>query len=337
MQLSAAPAKITVPFANSGGKNSIPVASQIGITPGAASFTDGFPPLTRTPVASGGVPPAGLDMNGILYDVSAIVQWANGGAGYVYDAAFSTAVGGYAQGARVLRSDGNGYWLNTVDNNTTAPESGGAGWVPDDGVYGVAAVTMTNANVTLTALQYGQQIIKITGTLTTNVNLIFPALSGQWVVLNRTTGAYSITCKTAAGTGVAVSGTQPVVGDGTNIYASTLTGSLLASNNLSDLGSLSTALSNLGFTNSLGASGYQKLPGGLIIQWSAAGAAPSSVTFPLTFPTACFGVTATSNQAAYDEQGIGITSLTTSGFDYGNLGYTGQNRNFTAFWIALGN
>ena len=66
MQSSSAPSKLTMPFANSGSKNTVPVPSQIGITAGAASYTDGFPPLTMTPVAAGGVPPSGLDMNGHL-------------------------------------------------------------------------------------------------------------------------------------------------------------------------------------------------------------------------------------------------------------------------------
>ena len=35
---------------DSGKTYPIPVPSQIAITPGAASFTDGFPPLTRTPL-----------------------------------------------------------------------------------------------------------------------------------------------------------------------------------------------------------------------------------------------------------------------------------------------
>lgn len=225
MQLSNIPDKLVLPWATSGSKNAIPVASQIGITAGAASLTDGFPPLTMTPVAAGGVPPSGLDMNGILYEMSNILRWANAGGGYVYDSTFAndSHVGGYPKGARVMRSDGFGYWLNTVDNNVTDPESAGAaaaGWVPDFS-NGAAAVTMTSANITLTPLQYGKPLIVITGTLTGNLNLIFPAIVGRWVVINGTTGNYSITAKTAAGTGVVVPQgfVGPVDGDGVNIYS----------------------------------------------------------------------------------------------------------------------
>jgi len=224
MQFSSAPDKIVLPFANSGARNVIPVASQIGILPGAASLTDGFPPLTRTPEASGGLGPSGLDMNGILFSVSAISRWALAGGGYVFDTAFASDsnIGGYPKGARLLRSDGAGYWFNTVDNNTTDPESSGsasAGWVPDFS-SGVTAVTMTNSNVTLTAEQYGKPVIVITGLLTSNLSLIFPALTGKWTVINNTTGMYTITCRTASGTGVSANSVQLIVGDGTNLDSS---------------------------------------------------------------------------------------------------------------------
>lgn len=223
MQLTNTPGKLVLPFANAGAKNTIPTASQIGITAGAASLTDGFPPLTRTPIAAGGVPPSGLDMNGILYELSAILRWANAGGGYAYDAAFATDsnVGGYPKGARIMRSDGLGYWFNTVENNTTDPEAAGAaaaGWVPDF-TNGVTSVAMASANVTLTPLQYGKPIIVITGTLTANLNLIFPAIVNEWTVINITTGPYTITCKTAAGTGLVVNTAALIVGDGTNIQS----------------------------------------------------------------------------------------------------------------------
>jgi len=237
MQLINSPQKFPLPFANAGGKTLIPVASQIGSVPGGASLTDGFPPLTRTPIAGGGVPPSGLEFNGIFYELSAIARWLNAGAGYVYDGTFAndSNVGGYPKGARVLRADGLGYWLNTQDNNVTDPETAtagvaaAAGWVPDL-TSGVAPVTMTSANVTLTPAQYGKPIIVITGTLTANLNLIFPTMVGEWVVLNQTTGAFNVTCKTAAGTGVVVSGQAIIVGDATNIYAATSGAQLSVSN-----------------------------------------------------------------------------------------------------------
>lgn len=129
MQVSNAPSKSAVPFADSGTKNTIPVASQIGVTPGAASFTDGFPPLTMTPLAAGGVPPYGADFNGILNFLSAAVRWAQAGASYPYDAAFASSIGGYPKGAVLANASGTGLWFNLADNNATNPDSGGSNWI----------------------------------------------------------------------------------------------------------------------------------------------------------------------------------------------------------------
>lgn len=143
MQLSSAPSKLTLPFAASGAKNTIPVASQIPITPGAASYTDGFPPLTMTPVNEGGVPPAGKDFNGILNALSALNLWANAGGFFPWDGTFSTAVGGYPKGALVLKASGDGFWRSTADNNTSDPDTGGANWIS----FGSAVASSISASV----------------------------------------------------------------------------------------------------------------------------------------------------------------------------------------------
>lgn len=99
------------------------------------------------------------------------------------------------------------------------------------------------------------------------------------------------------------------------------------------------AASFIGSNQSLATSGYQKFPGGLILQWGAATAAASStasVTFPIVFPSAIYGVvvsvipgdtTVTSSGGAVN----GATSLT--GFVYAN---TNTNGAAASFWLAIG-
>ena len=133
MQRSSIPAKFPRPFANNAGMGyirTIPDASQVGVTAGAASLTDGFPPACFTPVGSGGTPPWGQDFNGILNQISTWSQWQQAGASIQFDLTFCTEIGGYPDGA-VLASTTQGiFWLNTADNNTTNPDSGGAsGWI----------------------------------------------------------------------------------------------------------------------------------------------------------------------------------------------------------------
>ena len=70
-----------------------------------------------------------------------------------------------------------------------------------------------------------------------------------------------------------------------------------------------------GGNQSMAASGYQKLPGGLILQWgSSTGTSGGSVavTFPIAFPNACYRVVATSQAGnnTFNPSGVGAPSLT---------------------------
>jgi hypothetical protein len=120
------PAKFALVWAanaNSAFIRSIPTTSQIGITNGAASLNDGFPPLTFTPETAGGTPPFGQDFNGIFNEITKIQQWQQAGGNWIFDSAFATAVGGYPANAMIESSIVPGrMWLNTVDNNAASPD-----------------------------------------------------------------------------------------------------------------------------------------------------------------------------------------------------------------------
>ena len=216
------PDQIITPWAESGLKQAIPQAADP--VNGRAGYDQGFPPINMTPKAAGGIPPFGQDMNGIIYDLTLALQYLEAGGSFPYDSAWATAVGGYPVGALVSRTDNAGLWRNTAANNLTDPEAGGAGWQPEGS--GATSVTMTSSNVTLTALQASRGMIIITGTLTANLQLIFPTYVKQWLVVNNTTGAFTITCKTAAGSGVvAIQGeASPIYGDGVDIAGGVQTG-----------------------------------------------------------------------------------------------------------------
>lgn len=125
------PAKFPIPWANGAGSayvRPIPVASQINIQPGAASLTDGFPPLNTIPVQAGGIPPFGQDFNGIFQQVTAWIRWISAGGPATFDGTFVAATGGYPRGALLLSTTGHAVYESLADNNTGNPNSGAANW-----------------------------------------------------------------------------------------------------------------------------------------------------------------------------------------------------------------
>ena len=127
-----APTPITIPFAASGSKNTIPTTSQIGVIDGAASYPDGFPPLCGTPLESGGKPPSRADMNGILHGITENLRYLLGGCVPKFNATFAAAIGGYPIGAVVQDNSGANCYRNLVDGNSTdfnlTPASIGVSW-----------------------------------------------------------------------------------------------------------------------------------------------------------------------------------------------------------------
>lgn len=127
-----APTPITIPFAASGSKNTIPTTSQIGVVDGAASYPDGFPPLCGTPLESGGKPPSRADMNGILHGITENLRYLLGGCVPKFNSDFAAAIGGYPLGAIVQDNSGANCYRNLVDGNSTdfntTPASIGVSW-----------------------------------------------------------------------------------------------------------------------------------------------------------------------------------------------------------------
>lgn len=146
MQAADIPSKFDIPFANGAVPpyiTPIPLAPQPA---GRASLTDGFPQINFDPIASGGIPPAGADFNGILNQVSAWVRWTSAGGPVAYDGTFQTAIGGYPSGALILSATTAGlWWLSTADNNMTDPDAAGAGWTPVGTVKSARIVTASGA------------------------------------------------------------------------------------------------------------------------------------------------------------------------------------------------
>lgn len=149
MQASEIPLKVPVPFASDSTLvTPVPLTDPGG---GQISWQQGFTILNMLQEASGGTPPFGQNMNGVLQAISAWAWWQSAGGQVAYDPAFSAENGGYPQGAYVQAASGLGWWLCTLDNNTSDPDTAGIGWMfipmelsyngnPNGNVAGQAAV-----------------------------------------------------------------------------------------------------------------------------------------------------------------------------------------------------
>jgi len=183
MLASQIPVNFPIPFANSAGGSyirAIPQASQISITPGAASLTDGFPPLNFIDPTLGGVPPFGQDMNGILNEITANIRWIQAGGDQYYNATFALGIGGYPANGLIRSADSSSWWRSLADNNQTNPDAGPAVFTGS-----ISATTLTVTAITSGVLVQGQIL---SGAGVTTGTVILSQLTGT----AGSTGTYTV-------------------------------------------------------------------------------------------------------------------------------------------------
>lgn len=212
MSGQAQPPRLVEPFAKNattctpaapvaGGRTfPFPQPSQVGITNGAASLDDGFTAQNMTDPSAGGVPPFGVDMNGILFYLSSWVAYLAAGQLPQYDATLQTAMGGYAIGSVLSQAaDPFETWTSVVDANASDPDTGGAGWVSSKPLYSAVALTGSN-------------------------DVVLPGVSDYVIAVTTTAGAVTYSGFVAQRDGQRI--TFINVGTGTNLLTlSALTGS----------------------------------------------------------------------------------------------------------------
>ena len=192
------PTKLATPFASETDSGNItspfPVTAQLG---GLASLETGFADINSALVASGGIPPWGKDMNGILNLITQAIQWMQAGGQWPYDGTFQTTVGGYAKGSIVQSAVNPGnFWFSTVDNNAANPDTGGAGWVPWPLVYYAVDTGTVNAlvgafptAVPLAAIRVGTILYVNPAYTSTSTTPTLAASGGAPVTITAPTGA----------------------------------------------------------------------------------------------------------------------------------------------------
>lgn len=96
MQTLTNPQVLAEPFAEEGIKNVIPTNPTGTYN---ASLKEGFPPITMTPIASGGEPPVGADFNGVFNMMSSYHYFLQNGGQETFRQDVSDAIGGYPENA----------------------------------------------------------------------------------------------------------------------------------------------------------------------------------------------------------------------------------------------
>ena len=165
--------------------------------------------------------PQGAWVTSTAYVVADVV--VNGGITYVCAVAHTSGT--------FATDDSSGYWVSIGDNAAAS--------VYDNATSGLDAATVQAAidelalmagaflsksvagssNVTLTAAEADNKVVECTGALTGNIDVIAPTEERTWLVHNNTSGAYTLTVKTSAGSGIAVTQGKKALlyGDGTDV------------------------------------------------------------------------------------------------------------------------
>lgn len=114
------------------------------------------------------------------------------------------------EGTRVWVNDEDAVWVYN-----------GTDWVLDSRAPMLSKSVAGGANVTLTEIESRYPAIDLTGAITANINVIVTTTPKLLLVKNSTTGAFTVTVKTSAGSGIVVSqGTRALLYcDGTNVVS----------------------------------------------------------------------------------------------------------------------
>ena len=137
------PYMVQIPFCNTGNKNAIQLTQQAGQDPEDATYQEGFPPVTMLNEDAGGLPPKGLDFNGIFYELSSPIAHYCRGDRIQFDAAYAAAIGGYAKGWVVASNDYQKDYISLVDNNLADPNGTNTTWAVYAGQGSVPTATST--------------------------------------------------------------------------------------------------------------------------------------------------------------------------------------------------
>lgn len=228
----------------------------------------------------------------------------------------------------------------TADRTITFPDASGTVAFTSDissqatlegaktGTYSVSGTEVT-VNITAHGYDVGDLLV-IDFTSGTGVD-------GRYTIVTKTTNTFTVT----HGTSITTSGNIS-----TQLYT---VGTVPLSSNVETLAGTVTnaavtpASLKYAFTNSVATNGYQKFPGGLIMQWGIYTGKINNgdgvdVTLPLTFPTGGFAVFVTTTLSNDSGTGASVLTAKISNTSTIRISQDGDGSSMTAAnWFVIGN
>lgn len=256
-------------------------------------------------------------LNQILYDITDAIKSLQLQGITAYDTGFSAAIGGYPSNSFVLYN--GAIWFSLIDNNVALPGTDPNKWsspqapTPSFGDNTQKIATMEALQLATNGGDYKASvrvastanIVSINGLLT--IDGVTVAAGDRVLLKNQTTASQNGIYKAAAGawsraedantgskfnSGAIIPVDQGAVNADTN-WQVTNDGTVTIGTTGLTFVCIETKLFT-GSNQSLAANGYQRLPGGLIIQWgirdTGGQGTGGTINFPIAFPSALYGV-----------------------------------------------
>jgi hypothetical protein len=171
-----------------------------------------------------------------------------------------------------------------------------------------------------------------------NVAITGGTINGVAITGGTITGLVTDLAVADGGTGASTfTANNVVLGNGTNSLAGNTVAPGTSGNVLTSNGTTWTSLP-LSFDKSLTTNGYQKFPGGLILQWGTTNSlGTQNVTFPTPFTTSVFQI----HRTNVFQSGSGgseslLSNITTTGFTISQKGFDTYVGAQTFYWLAIG-
>lgn len=120
------PYLISTPFSDAGDKQNI--LDSAPVDPNDPTWVAGFPAITSTPIAEGGLPPKRISFNGVLNAITQNIVHQSKGLMYEFDAAYAAKIGGYPLSSTLSLSNGD-VVKSIIAGNSSNPNLDMTGWV----------------------------------------------------------------------------------------------------------------------------------------------------------------------------------------------------------------